>query len=112
MKSLIGGKLFELFCQNKISWNKLDELNDTEEWIKMKKNAFEAWSEMALMIGSNKSTYVELMHDLYIQYAIEKDLYPETLKEAVDVMRNVKFKSENNIDKVTQKSRIKMEVVN
>ena len=55
-------------------------MNDTEEINKMSKDAFEAWLEMALMIGSNKTTYRELIHDFYIKYAIKKDQYPETLQ--------------------------------
>ena len=40
-----------------------------------------------------KRKYGELIHNLSIQYAIKNDQYPKTLKEAVDVMRKVKFKS-------------------
>ena len=51
------------------------------------------------MRGSDKKKYGELAHDLSIQYAINIDQYPKTLHEAVDVLRKVKFKIENNNDK-------------
>ena len=54
----------------------------------------------------------ELIHDLSIQYAIKNYQCPKILQEEVYVMREVKFKSENNNDKLTHKKRIKMEVVN
>ena len=42
------------------------------------------------------------MYDLSIQYVIKNDQYPKTLKEAVGVMRKVKFKSEKNNDKINK----------
>ena len=59
------------------------------------------------MIGSNKRTYGELLDYFYIQYAIKKNQYPETLQERVDVMHNVKFKYENNNDKNNTKRQTK-----
>ena len=60
-----------------------------KERIKTKKNAFEVWSTMVFMRGSDKRKYQELVHDFSVQYAIKNDQYPKTLQEAVDVMRKV-----------------------
>ena len=57
----------------------------------MKKILFKACSTMVFMRGSKKRKYGELIHDLFIKYVINKDQYPKTLQEAVDVMRKVKF---------------------
>ena len=42
---------------------------------------------------------------------IKNNKYPKTLQKAVDVMRKVKFKAENNNDKNNTQNLIKMEVV-
>ena len=52
-----------------------------------------------------------MIHDFSIQYAIKNYQYMKTPQEAVNVMRKLKLKSENNNDKVTQKIIIKMEEV-
>ena len=51
-----------------------------------------------------------MIHDLAIQYAINNDQYTKTLQEAVDVMRKVNLKPENNNDKRYTQNRIKMDV--
>ena len=69
-------------------------MDDTEEIVKMKKNAFEAWSTMVFMRGSYKKKYGELIYDLSIQYVIKNNQYPKILQEAVYVMRKVQFRAE------------------
>ena len=81
------------FVKTMKEFKKLDEVNDAERRIKIKKNVFEVWSKIVFMRGSDKRKYGELIHDLSIQYAINNDQYPKTLQEAVYVMREVKFKS-------------------
>ena len=44
------------------------------------------------------------MNNLSIQYVIKNNEYPKTLQEELDGMRKVKFKSDNDNDKInTQK---------
>ena len=74
-------------------------MNGAEEIIKTKKHSFEVWSTMVFMRGLDKIKYGELIHDLYIQYAIKNYQYPKTLQEAVDVMGEIKSKAEKNNDK-------------
>ena len=93
------------FVETTNEFKKIDELDDAEEIIKMKKNAFEAWSTMVFMRGSDKRNDGKLLHYLSIKYAINIDQYTKTLQEAVDVMRKVKFKAENIKDKLTQKNK-------
>ena len=54
---------------------------------------------MVFVRGSGKKKYGVLIHYLSIKYAIKNNKYPKTLQEAMDGMRKVKFKSENNNDK-------------
>ena len=54
---------------------------------------------MVLVRRSGKRKYGVLIHYFSIKYAIKNNKYPKTLQEAVDGMRKVKFKSENNNDK-------------
>ena len=63
-------------------------MDDAEEIIKAKKTAFEAWSMMVFMSGSEKRNYGELIHDFSIQHTINNDQYSKTLQEALDVMHN------------------------
>ena len=51
------------------------------------------------MIVSDKRKDSELIPNFSIQYVIQNNQYPETLKEAEGIMCKVKFKSENNNDK-------------
>ena len=51
------------------------------------------------MRGSDKKKYEESIHDLSIQYVIKNNQYPKTLQKAVDVMRKIELKAENNNDK-------------
>ena len=74
-------------------------MDDADEIINIKKNTFEAWSMMVFMRVPDKRKYGELIHVFSIQYAIKNNKYPKTTQEVVDVMRKVKFKSENNNDK-------------
>ena len=74
-------------------------MDDVDKEINAKKNVFEAWSTMVFMRGLDKRKYGELIHDLSIQYKIKNDQYTEKFQEAVDIMRKVKFNSENNNDK-------------
>ena len=69
----------------------------------MKKNAFEAWSMLVFMRVSDKRKDGELIYYFSIQYTIKNDQYPKTLQEAVDVMRKVKFRPENNNNKSNTK---------
>ena len=57
MKSLIGEKFLDSFVETTREFRKLDEVDDAEEIIKMKKNAFEAWSMMVFMRGPDKRKY-------------------------------------------------------
>ena len=72
----------------------------------MKINEFETLSTMVLLRGSDNRKYGELIHDFSIQHASKNNQYTEKLQEVVDLMRKVKFKSENNNDESnTQKKR-------
>ena len=82
-------------------------MNDSDDLIKIKKNAFEAWSTMVSTRGPDKRKYGKLMHDFSIQYTIKNNQYTKPLQESVDVMRRKKFKPENKDDKVTHKNRKK-----
>ena len=62
---------------------------------------------MVFVIVSDNIKYGELIHDLSIQYAIEKNQYLKTMQESVDVMRKVKFKEEKNDDKSNTKKQNK-----
>ena len=104
MKSSIG-ETFWFFLKTNKEFKKLGEVEDADEIIHMKKHSFEAWSTMVFMRGSAKRKYGELIHDFSIRYAFKNNQYPKTLQEAVGIMRQVKFKSENNNDKInTQKN--------
>ena len=104
MKSLIEYFLDNFVKTNK-DFRKIYEVNDAEEIIKMKTNGFEAWSTIVFMRGLDKRKYGELIHDFSIKYTIKKNQNLKTLKEVMDFMRKVKFKAENNNDKInTQKS--------
>ena len=73
-------------------------MDDAEEIIKMKRFSFETWPTVVFVRVSDKRKFGELIHDLSIQYVIKNDQYLKTLQKTVDVMRRVKFKSENNND--------------
>ena len=63
------------YFRKKKEFKRLDEVDDAEEIIKMKKNAFGAWSTMVFIIVSDKRKYRKLIHDFLIQYAIKNDKY-------------------------------------
>ena len=86
-------------------------MNDAEEIIKKKKDAFEACSAMFFMRGSDKRKYGELIHDFSIHYAIKKYKYLKIFREAVDVMHKVRFKTEKNNDESDTQKHNKIEVV-
>ena len=91
-KISIGENSLDGFVETTKEFKKPNEVDDAVEIIKIKKNAFEAWSTMVFMRGSYNRKYEELIHNLSIKHVIENDQYPKTLHEAVDVMRKVKFK--------------------
>ena len=61
--------------------------------------------------GINQSIRLEkiwgINHDFSFHYAIKNDQYSKTLQEAVNVMRGVKFKANNNNDKSKKKTELK-----
>ena len=59
---------------------KLDEVDDAEKIIQMKKNVFEAWLAMVFMRGSYKRKDWELIHDVSIQYVIKNNQNTKTLQ--------------------------------
>ena len=95
------------FVDKTKEFKQLDKVNDAYKIMNMKKNAFETCSTTVFMRRSDKREYGDLIHDFSIQYVIKNNQYPKTLQEAVDVMHNMKFKSENNNNKSnTQKQNI------
>ena len=70
IKSQIGEYFLDGIVKKTKKFKKLDEVDDAEEIIEMKKNEFEAWSTMVFMRVSDKRKYGELIHDFTIQYAI------------------------------------------
>ena len=56
---------------------KLYQVHDGDKIIETKKNAFEAWSTMIAVRGSDKIKDGELIHYLSIRYAIKNYQYPE-----------------------------------
>ena len=57
MKSFIGENFLKSFFKTTKSLKKLDEVNNSEEILKRKKIAFEAWSVMVFMRGSYNRKY-------------------------------------------------------
>ena len=49
IKSSIGENIWDSFVKTTKEFKKLDEVEDSDEIISMKKNAFEAWSTMVFM---------------------------------------------------------------
>ena len=82
----MGENVLGSFFKTTKEFKKLDEVNDVEERIKMKKTRFKVWSMIFFMRGSDKRKYVESIHDLSIKYAMKINKYPKTLQEAVDVI--------------------------
>ena len=64
----------------------------------MNKNAFEVWSTMLFMKGSDKRKYGEFVHDFSIQYEMKNYQYPKTMQEALNIVHKAKLKTENNND--------------
>ena len=57
MKISIGANFWGSFVKTTKTFKKHDEVNDAEEIIKMKKNAFEKWLTVVFMRGSDKRKY-------------------------------------------------------
>ena len=58
MKSSIRQTFFDVFVKTTEEFKKLDEVDDADEIIKMKKDAFEVWSTIVFMRGLLKITLV------------------------------------------------------
>ena len=98
-KISIGENVLDGFVETTKEFKKLDEVDDSDKIINMKKNAFESCPTVVFIRVLDKRKYWELIHDFSVQYEIKNDQYPKTLQESLDVMRKLKFKSENKNDK-------------
>ena len=99
MKSSILENVLDSFLETTKELERLDEVDNVDEIVNMKKTSFDTWPTMFLMRGSDKIKYGELIYDFSIKYVINNNQQRKKLQEAVDFMRKVKIKLEKNNDK-------------
>ena len=63
---------------------------DADEQAEMKNDAFDQFMAILFLRASDQTKYVKMQDDYRMLYANKKDDYPKSVKDMVDVMRQVK----------------------
>jgi len=88
VKSHIGKKFLDEFVEHTENYR---NENDPAKKAKMKDGAFDRAMAVLLMDTADKNKYGTLMRGYISQYSMKNDQYPETVRDAVDVLSNHKI---------------------
>ena len=88
VKSQLGEHVLDTFMESYPNY----DLKTSDEKKVLKNTGFEAWMATIFLRGSNQSVYGKLMRDCRKDYANNNDNYPKSVRNMVDVMRQLKPK--------------------